>query len=82
VSEGTSFEALNEPKILQVPSYSSHAEMTVLYEKAREAASGNPGHNGGCEALTNDLTYCSCGIWEAACAGVSVTILALRGEHD
>lgn len=46
---------------------------TRLYDAARELADANIGHPDTCEWHTNDASYCSCGVWPAACAGVDAT---------
>lgn len=75
----SSFEELTSPKTVTAPQVGDGAA-TDLYDKAREAANTEPGHKPECEALTNGFSYCSCGIWGAACTGVTTTLLALRGE--
>lgn len=76
------YSALCAPKTTQVPPYGGNAEMQALYDKAREAADHEPGHADGCDGWTNGWSYCSCRVWAAACTGVSIAILELRGELD
>ncbi|WP_171115517.1 MULTISPECIES: hypothetical protein [unclassified Streptomyces] len=74
--------AICAPKEVRVPPYGGNAEMQALYNKAREAADHEPGHSQGCEGWTNGWSYCSCGVWAAACTGISIAILQLRGELE
>jgi hypothetical protein len=55
---------------------------THLYDAARQLSDQNVGHASGCEWHTNGNAYCSCGIWEAACAGVDAALEALVGEEE
>lgn len=76
------YATLTNPKTVTVPPHGGNAEMQALYDKAREAADHEPGHPDGCEGWGNGWSYCSCGVWAAACTGVSIVVLALRGELE
>lgn len=76
------YTALTNPKTATVPPHGGNEAMEALYDKAREAADHEPGHPDSCEGWTNGWSYCSCNVWPAACTGVSVAILALRGELE
>ena len=55
-------------------------EETATFDAARAQADNEIGHERTCEWHDNGGAYCSCKVWPAACAGVSVTALRVRGE--
>ena len=55
-------------------------EETATFDAARAQADNEIGHERTCEWHDNGGAYCSCEVWPAACAGVSVTALRVRGE--
>ena len=82
MTQPSDYAAITGPKTVTAPPHGGNEAMQILYNKAREAADHEPGHPDTCEGWTNEWSYCSCGVWPAACTGVSIAILALRDELD
>ena len=55
-------------------------EETATFDAARSTVDASDGHEDHCEWHLTNGAYCSCRVWPAACAGVSVAALAVRGE--